>query len=99
MELLTWFDSRDAEEFGRTLAAFIVEELKGELGAKDKRYKAKAEKVFVKAARRVQEFRKKHALNVYKRSRVANAFLWTLKDAGCASDYADEMTQWLTVRL
>ena len=26
-------------------------------------------------------------------------FLWTLKDAGCPEDYANQLTDWLTLRL
>ena len=53
----------------------------------------------VRAARKVDAFKKAEPLNFYKKSKLANAFLWGLKDAGCPHDYADDLTRWLTVRL
>lgn len=99
MIFVSWFDGREAEAFGRQLAKFIVDELKGEMNAKDQRYKNQAEKVLAKAARQLKDFRTGHSLNFYKKSRLANAFLWTLKDEKFPSEYADQMTEWLTVRL
>jgi len=99
MSFFSWFDGKEAEAFGRQLAKFIVDELKGEMHAKDQRYKNKAEKVLANAARQVKDFRAEHSLNVFKKAQLANVFLWALQDGGCPKDYADELTEWLTVRL
>jgi hypothetical protein len=99
MTFLKWFDSRAATAFASELAAFIVAELSGKLQARDAKFKARAEKTLVQAARRLQDFKAAHALNFWTKSRMANAFLWTLKDAACPDDYADELTEWLTLRL
>ena len=97
--ILKWFDATRCEAFGKELAAFILKDLSGSMQKRDAKFTAKAEKVLVKAARKIDEFRKSESLNVYKRSKVANAFLWTLKDAGCPPDYTSELTRWLTVYL
>ena len=99
MRWFTWFDSRQAESFARDLAAFVLAELAGKLQARDAKFKVKAEKTLMKAARRLQDFKAREKLNFYTRSKLANTFLWALKDAGCPASYADELTEWLTLRL
>ena len=92
-------DAKASAAFGAELASFIMEDLSHSLNKRDAKFAAKAEKVLVKAARKVDEFKKREALNFYKKSKLANAFLWGLKDAGCPHDYTNELTRWLAVRL
>jgi hypothetical protein len=99
MKWFTWFDSAQAQDFARELAAFMVAELAGKRDARDAKFSAKAEKTLAKAARRLQDFKARHPLNFYTRSKLANAFLWALKDAGLPPAYADELAEWLTLRL
>ncbi|HEY2628867.1 MAG TPA: hypothetical protein VGI57_07040 [Usitatibacter sp.] len=97
--MIKWLDTRESVAFGKELAAFIMKDLSGSLPKRDAKFTEKAEKVLVKAARKIDEFRKRENLNFYKRSKVANAFMWALKDAGCPRDYTNELTRWLTVYL
>jgi hypothetical protein len=99
MKWLERLSGRQGQVFARQLAAFIVSELEGRMDARDAKFKTRAEKALVKAARRLQDFKATHSLNFYTRARLANAFLWALKDAGCPEAYADELTEWLTLRL
>jgi hypothetical protein len=99
MALFGWFDSKDAKGFARELAQFIVGELRGKMDSRDAKFTKKAEKTLVQAARRLQDFKADHSLNVLTKSKLANEFLWALKDAGCPEAYADELTEWLTLRL
>ena len=99
MKWFSWFDSKEAQAFARALAVQLHAELKVHMQAGDTKFAAKAEKALNKAARQVQDFKSRHPLNVYTKSRLANAFLWTLKDAQCPSAYADQLTEWLTLRL
>jgi hypothetical protein len=96
---LKMLDAKAAEKFGEELATFIMKELSTSVHKRDKKFMDKAARVMVKAARKVDDFKKGEALNFYKKSKLANAFLWGLKDAGCPHDYTDELTRWLTVRL
>jgi hypothetical protein len=96
---LNWFGSGEARAFARELAQFVVGELAGATGKRDAKFTARAEKVRVAAARRLQDFKQAHRLNFFSRSTLANEFLWALKDGGCPPDYADELTEWLTLRL
>jgi hypothetical protein len=96
---IKWLDATEASRFGSELAGSILDELSGTLQKRDAKFTAKAGKVLVKAARRIEQFKTRESLNFYKKSKLANSFLWTLKDRGCPQAYTEELTQWLTVRL
>jgi len=96
---IKFLDAKPSVAFGKELAAFIMNDLSHSLEKRDKKFTEKAAKVLVKAGRKLDDFRKTETLNFYKKSKLANAFLWGLKDAGCPHDYTNELTRWLTVRL
>lgn len=97
--LIKWLDTTASEAFGKELATFIMKDLSGSVAKRDAKFTEKAQKVVVKAARRVDQFKKGERLNFYKKSKLANAFLWGLKEGGCPHEYASELTRWLTLRL
>jgi hypothetical protein len=97
--ILNWFSAAEAKRFGTDLAQFLLRELSTSTRKTDAKFATKAEKVLIKADRRVRQFTAKERMNVYKKGKLANAFLWTLKDGGCPSDYAQELTEWLSFRL
>lgn len=59
----------------------------------------KAQKTLTKADRLVQKFKLENKLNFYQRSQLANAFLWSLRDAGCPEAYANQLTDWLLMQM
>lgn len=97
--MIKWFDVREATDFAREQADFLLRELTGISGKRDAVFARKAEDALVKVDARVKAFRTTHSLNFYQRARLANVFLWTLRDGGCPAEYAEELTQWLTLRL
>jgi hypothetical protein len=97
--LFDWFAAAEAQRFGKDLAQFVAAELMSVVNKRDAKFTVKAEKVLRQAAIRVQEFKSRERLNVYKKAKLANAFLWELKDRGCPADYADELADWLAGRL
>jgi hypothetical protein len=97
--MLKWLDAGEAARFGAELAVFVMDELSGSVQKRDAKFAVKAEKVLVKAARRTEQFQSRERLNFYKKSKLANAFLWTLRERGCPLEYADQLTKWLTLRL
>lgn len=99
--ILKWFDTAEVVRFGNDLAAFMLGELAVSARKRDSKFAAKAQKVMVRAAGRVQQFKAGlgRPMNFYQKSKLANAFLWALKDGGCPADYADELTEWLTTCL
>lgn len=97
--IFSWFDTTKAVSFGRELAGFVVSEISASMHVRDFKFSGKVEKTLSKAERRIREFKAGERLNFYKRSKLANAFLWELKDQGCPPQPADQLTEWLTVRL
>lgn len=97
--IFNWFNTKEARGFGRALAQFMMDEIPADARVKEAKFAAKASKTMQKAARRLQDFKASHKLNPYKRAKLANAFLWGLRDAQCPAAYADELTEWLTLRL
>ena len=97
--MFNWFSSGESQRFGKELAMFILAELSGSADRRADKFTAKAEKVLVTAEKRVRDFKSTERMNVYKKAKLANAFLWTLVDKGCARDYADQLTDWLSMRL
>ena len=99
MGVFSWFDTRDARRCGTSLAELILRELPVNNSIKEKKFAVKAEKTLNKVVRELAVFRQKSKLNTYQKAKLGNAFLWTLKDAGVNDAYADELTEWLTLRL
>jgi hypothetical protein len=98
--MLKWLDASASVRFGQELARELLSTLSTTAATvRDAKFAAKAEKALIKADVKVREFRRANPMNFYKRSRLANTFLWTLKDGGCPPDYAQELTEWLTFRL
>lgn len=97
--MLNWFDTKECRRFAQELASDILGSLGTVTAKRDAKFAAKAEKVLVRADRMVKEFRMRERMNFYKKSTLANTFLWALKDGGCPQDYATDLTEWLTVRL
>lgn len=97
--MLSWFSTSASVRFGQDLAAFVMSELAAAGAKKDTKFSAKAEKALIRADQRVREFRGQERMNFYKKAKLANAFLWSLKDAGCPEEFANQLTDWLSVRL
>lgn len=97
--MFSWFSTSESVRFGQELATFVLAELSGLAGKADAKFTAKAEKALVRADQRVREFKARERMNVYKKAKLANAFLWTLRDKGCSQEYANQLTDWLSVRL
>ncbi|KQT12360.1 hypothetical protein [Ramlibacter sp. Leaf400] len=97
--MLSWFDTRESKRFARDLALQLLGTLETSTAKGEAKFMAKTEKALVRADREVGDFRQRERMNFYKRSALANTFLWTLKDGGCPTEYATQLTEWLTVRL
>lgn len=97
--MLSWFSTAESARFGQELASDLFSELASTSGKPDPKFTAKAEKALQRAGQRVQEFKARERMNVLKKAKLANAFLWTLKDKGCNPEYANQLTDWLSMRL
>ena len=97
--MLDWLNTKESVRFGEELARELLKALASSSKVKDAKFTARVEKALIKADGDVRSFRERERMNFYKKSSLANAFLWTLKDGGCDASYANELTEWLTYRL
>jgi hypothetical protein len=97
--MFSWLSTAEADRFGRQLADFLLKELSGSLDKPEAKFAGKVEKVLLRADQQVTDFKRRNKLNFLQRSKLANRFLWTLREGGCSQEYAGKLTDWLTIRL
>ncbi len=96
--MLSWFDAKEARAFGEALAEYFAERIPVDSDLKEKKFAARTQQVLTKLAQQVEQFRRTHKLNVFKKAQLGNAFKWKLRDAGYTQAYVDELTEWLMLR-
>lgn len=96
--MFSWFDARDAQEFGTALAEFFIERIPLEKPNKKIKSLAKKQEVLDKMFLQIQVFRMKHKLNIYKKAKLGNAFKWKLLDADYDPELVDELTKVLLLK-
>lgn len=96
--MLKWFDAKEARAFGESLAVFFAERIPVDSDLKEKKFSARAQQVLGKLAAQVDQFKRSHKLNIFKKAQLGNAFKWKLRDAGYEHSYVDELTEWLMLR-
>ncbi|GGC83904.1 hypothetical protein [Undibacterium terreum] len=97
--MFNWFDSSEAKTFGDSLAGFYIERSAAHLKASKKKKGQKTGETIDKMFQQVAQFRAAHKLNIYKKAKLGNAFKWRLLEAGYDSEFVNELTHMLMVRL
>jgi hypothetical protein len=97
--MLNWFDARDAQQFGTTLADFFIEKMPAATLDKSEKATQKKREVLQKITAQAEVFKISHKLNLYKKAKLGNAFKWKLLDGGYPEDVVDELTRALLVRI
>ena len=97
--IFSWFDAKEASDFGSTLAQMLIERTPADGKVGKGRLTKKHEAMLHQLERHVVKFREGHKLNVYKKAQLGNRFKWTLKDKGYDDEYVDHLTNWLMVHL
>jgi hypothetical protein len=98
--LFNWFDAREAEEFGLSLALFFAERVSVDACGNDKKNLVKKRQdVLGKLFAQAERYKCEHKLNVYKKAKLGNTFKWKLKDMGYDAGYVNELTKELIVKL
>ena len=96
---LSWFDAKEAKDFGETLAQLLIERTPAEGTLGEGRLTKKHTAMLHQLDRHVVQFRQQHKLNVYKKAQLGNRFKWTLKEKGYDAGYIDLLTNWLMLQL
>lgn len=97
--ILSWFDARQAKEFGASLAAFFIERMAADARLDERKLAVKTQKTMGQMADRIAQFKAKNTLNTYKKAQLGNAFKWALRDGGLDSGQVDQLTKWLMLQI
>ena len=98
--LFNWFDAREAEQCGLSLAQFFADRVSVKAGEGGKKSLPKKQLEAVnKMLAQAQRFGHEHKLNLYKKAKLGNAFKWKLKESGYANELVDELTKELLLHL
>ena len=91
--MLSWFDTKEIDEFARSIAADLVKRVPpGKLEGHDEKTAKRLWNTHRAVFARAQQFARAHKLNVYKKARLGNQFRWELKEAGYPSEFVQSWT-------
>jgi hypothetical protein len=93
-----WFDAREAQQFGETLADFVIGRIPPEAVDDSEAFVLKRQEAMHKMLLQVEVFKVEHKLNLFKKAKFGNAFKWKLLDAGYTAEFADHLTRSLLLR-
>lgn len=96
--MLQWFDAAHAQDFGRELARFYSDRVPFDPPFSKKQFATKTQETLKKLDLKIQQFKAKDKLNLYKKAKLGNAFKWELRDKQYDVTYVDELTEWLMHR-
>ena len=91
--LFSWFDAKEATDFGVALADTLVSKFPATEENRKKKTIAKQMHVIQVVLAKAQQFRLGAKLNFYKKAKLGNAFRWRLTDLGYDKDFVDELTK------
>jgi GDP-D-mannose dehydratase len=97
--MLSWFNAREEQQFGTTLARFYIDRVPYEAPFSKNKFATKTQDVLKKIDLQVNQFKQGRQLNIYKKAKLGNAFKWALRDAGYEVDYVNDLTEWLMLRM
>jgi hypothetical protein len=93
-----WLDSTQAHDLGASLARQFMARIAKDAAVSSKRFKHDTQVTLVKLDNQIRAHCAEHRYNVFQKAKLANAFKWTLLDAGYDKAYVDELTEWLVAR-
>lgn len=97
--IFDWLNTEQEKKFGRDLAAYVAEKIPAAHALGVKKERARKLDIFNKLFRKVDQYKREHRLNFYKKSVFGNSFQWALIDAGFPREFAKELTTELLLRL
>lgn len=99
MNIFDWFNATSAKAFGAELADTFIATVPLDAKLSGKKFEQKTEATLKRLSQRIEEFKSRNKLNVYKKAQLGNAFKWRLKDAAYEDGYINVLTEWLLERL
>lgn len=97
--MFSFLDAKAAKAFGTEMACTYIERMPPHATSSEKQFASKSKHAIEKMSVQIAAYKQQNKLNLYKVAQMANAFKWTLKDAGYTEDFIDKLTQWFVVRV
>lgn len=92
MSILTWFDTKEVDEFARTLAGDLIGRFPPPPGPAKKATPERMRNSHDAIVSRAAAFARMHKINWFKKAHLGNTFKWALLDAGYDQEFVDVMT-------
>ena len=90
--MIKWFDSKDAEQFGQSLARAFVQKIPNPSLGKQKRSVNIQNDVVDKLYAQIEQFKLNNKLNIYKKAKLASAFKFEMLNEGHQPKFVDQVT-------
>ena len=97
--LPSWLDGRSATKLGNEIAADIRHLIPLGREAKVQKNPAKRLQKLARIVERTSALSAQHRFNFYQKAKFANALRWSLKDAGYAPDFIEEVVALILARM
>ncbi len=97
--IFDWLNTEQEKKFGKDLAVCFVQMLPASGALSAKKESARKIGAFNKLFGKVDQYKREHKLNFYKKSVLGNSFQWALVEAGFTREFAKELTTELLLRL
>jgi hypothetical protein len=97
--MFEWFNAKEAQKFGESLAVFFIERFPLEDARKKDKLLKKRQDVMEKMFLQITDFKTRNKLNVYKKAKLGNAFKWKLIEANYDPEVVDTLTHTLLLRI
>ena len=92
MALLSWFDTKEVDEFARALAQDLIGRLPPQSDIEQKVPPERLRNTRIAILERTSAFARKHSINWYKKAHLGNTFKWELRGAGYDQQFIDAIT-------
>ena len=98
MATISWFNTKEVDEFARALAQDLIGRLPPPTAGTNKKFTPERMNNTSDALQaRAVAFARTQKLNWYKKAHLANTFKWALREAGYDNKFVDSWTYDLTV--
>jgi hypothetical protein len=97
--VMGWFDAREAEAFGITLAKYFRDRVPPGATADSPKAANKHQQAVQGMLQLRDHFGATHKLNLYKKAKLANAFKWDLREAGYDDALINRLTMDVVLKL
>jgi hypothetical protein len=91
--MIGWFNTKEAVEFGKSLASYYDEKHRTNDNKTGKKAAEKQYKLGADLMKQLLDFKDHYRPNFFQKAKLGNAFKWRLLDLGYDNQTADQLTR------